>query len=218
MEQEPEFYLPDDFDFDEFANHSQLSHLLGSAIPPLQATSTTTSTLPNPSTSTSSSPSVPAMESSTLGSSNHNTINNLHSLHSSTEGGRRSFMTGGHSSLSESNASSSSLEQHHRHHHPSGSTVPSQSSTFIQPSHQQYSQPPISVDQLVESLILNHAADMKRESDVQLEVLVEYNGNFRFSVTTELIVNQPTPAFITLPLTLTLTGFAFTGIFSFRYL
>ncbi|KAJ3093342.1 Mitochondrial distribution and morphology protein 12, partial [Phlyctochytrium bullatum] len=54
-----------------------------------------------------------------------------------------------------------------------------------------------------------HADSMKRDTDIQLEISIDYQGNMRISVQTELIVNQPTPAFMALPLTLTLTGFAF---------
>jgi distribution and morphology protein 12 len=70
----------------------------------------------------------------------------------------------------------------------------------------------VSVDNLVEEFVRRNAEYMKRPSDAQVEILVEYRGNLRIAVTTELIVNQPTPAFITLPLTLTLAGFSFSGM------
>lgn len=58
---------------------------------------------------------------------------------------------------------------------------------------------------------LQYADTMRRESDAQVELEVVYKGNMRLAMSTELIVNQPTPAFMVLPLTLTLTGFHFTG-------
>ncbi|KAJ3108006.1 Mitochondrial distribution and morphology protein 12 [Phlyctochytrium planicorne] len=64
-------------------------------------------------------------------------------------------------------------------------------------------------EHLVEDLIIKHAETMKRETDMQVEITVDYKGNMRMSVSTELIVNQPTPAFMVLPLSLTLTGFSF---------
>ncbi|KAJ3329654.1 Mitochondrial distribution and morphology protein 12 [Blyttiomyces sp. JEL0837] len=66
--------------------------------------------------------------------------------------------------------------------------------------------------------LMKHINAMRRDSDVQVELLVDYRGNLRFSVSTELIVNQPTPGFITLPLTLTLTGFSFTALAIICYL
>jgi distribution and morphology protein 12 len=41
--------------------------------------------------------------------------------------------------------------------------------------------------------------------DVQLEVSVRYQGNIQIQISTSLIVNQPTPQFMILPLQLTLT-------------
>ncbi|KAI8848302.1 hypothetical protein BC829DRAFT_394158 [Chytridium lagenaria] len=73
-------------------------------------------------------------------------------------------------------------------------------------------------DSLVEELIERHAQSMRRDTDIQMEILVDYRGNMRISVSTELIVNQPTPAFMVLPLTLTLTGFAFKAIAMICYL
>ncbi|KAI8898331.1 hypothetical protein BC833DRAFT_590191 [Globomyces pollinis-pini] len=45
----------------------------------------------------------------------------------------------------------------------------------------------------------------RTESDAQLDLSIVYNGNMRMSISTSLIVNQPTPGFMVLPLTLTLT-------------
>jgi len=47
--------------------------------------------------------------------------------------------------------------------------------------------------------------------DMQLELDIRYNGNMRLKVATELIINQPTFAFMTLPMALTLTGFNLAG-------
>ncbi|KAJ3400005.1 Mitochondrial distribution and morphology protein 12 [Chytriomyces hyalinus] len=70
----------------------------------------------------------------------------------------------------------------------------------------------------VEDIVASYAESMRRDTDFQIEILVDYNGDFKLSVQTELIVNQPTPAFITLPLSLTLTGFSFTAIAVISYL
>ncbi|KAJ3213340.1 Mitochondrial distribution and morphology protein 12 [Dinochytrium kinnereticum] len=71
---------------------------------------------------------------------------------------------------------------------------------------------------LVDELIERHADIMRRDTDIQMEILVDYKGNMRISVSTELIVNQPTPAFMVLPLTLTLTGFSFQAVAMISYL
>ncbi|KAI8802628.1 hypothetical protein BJ742DRAFT_657330, partial [Cladochytrium replicatum] len=52
-------------------------------------------------------------------------------------------------------------------------------------------------------------ASVNRDYHCQVELLVEYKGNFRLTITVEFLVNQPTPAFLVLPVTLTLTGFSF---------
>ncbi|KAJ3130157.1 Mitochondrial distribution and morphology protein 12 [Physocladia obscura] len=70
----------------------------------------------------------------------------------------------------------------------------------------------------VEDIVAQYAAAMRRETDVQIEILVDYKGDVRMSVSTELIINHPTPAFITLPMTLTLTGFSFTAVAVVSYL
>ncbi|EGF79219.1 hypothetical protein BATDEDRAFT_85738 [Batrachochytrium dendrobatidis JAM81] len=57
-----------------------------------------------------------------------------------------------------------------------------------------------------------------QDTDAQLELNVRYHGNMRLSISTELIVNQPTPAFMVLPLALTLTGFSFDGTAVIAYL
>ncbi|KAI9099490.1 hypothetical protein DFS34DRAFT_713929 [Phlyctochytrium arcticum] len=67
-------------------------------------------------------------------------------------------------------------------------------------------------------LALQYAESMRRESDAQVEVEIAYKGSMRLAISTELIVNQPTPAFMVLPLTLTLTGFHFTATAIVAYL
>ncbi|KAJ3261562.1 Mitochondrial distribution and morphology protein 12 [Boothiomyces macroporosus] len=51
----------------------------------------------------------------------------------------------------------------------------------------------------------------RKETDAQVEISVNYQGNMTMSITTELIVNQPTPGFMVLPLTLTLTKTSLKG-------
>ncbi|KAI8926660.1 hypothetical protein BC831DRAFT_455589 [Entophlyctis helioformis] len=58
----------------------------------------------------------------------------------------------------------------------------------------------------------------RQDTDAQLELSVAYHGNMRLSISTELIVNQPTPAFMVLPLTLTVTGFSFEATAVIAYL
>ncbi|KAJ3193994.1 Inorganic pyrophosphatase, partial [Irineochytrium annulatum] len=73
--------------------------------------------------------------------------------------------------------------------------------------------PVLGSEVLLEEVIEEYANRMRRETDVQTEI-----RNSRISVSTELIVNQPTPNFMVLPLTLTLTGFAFTAVAMISYL
>ncbi|KAJ3151181.1 Mitochondrial distribution and morphology protein 12 [Geranomyces michiganensis] len=63
-----------------------------------------------------------------------------------------------------------------------------------------------------------YAETMRRPSDAQVEFEIVYKGNMRLAIQTELIVNQPTPAFMVLPLLLTLTGFHFTASALVSYL
>ncbi|KAJ1568179.1 Mitochondrial distribution and morphology protein 12, partial [Nowakowskiella sp. JEL0078] len=58
----------------------------------------------------------------------------------------------------------------------------------------------------------------RREYDCQLEVAMRYNGNMRLTIETELLVNQPTPAFLVLPITLSLTGLTFSAEAIIAYL
>ncbi|KAJ3021337.1 Mitochondrial distribution and morphology protein 12 [Thoreauomyces humboldtii] len=64
----------------------------------------------------------------------------------------------------------------------------------------------------------SYADGMRRQSDAQVEFEVVYKGNMRLAIQTELIVNQPTPGFMVLPLVLTLTGFHFTASALISYL
>jgi mitochondrial distribution and morphology protein 12 len=63
-----------------------------------------------------------------------------------------------------------------------------------------------------------HIASLKRSTDVQVDVLVEYAGNLTLGISTELIINQPTPNFMSMPITLTLKGFRFRGRAILAYL
>ncbi|RKO96830.1 hypothetical protein CAUPRSCDRAFT_2974, partial [Caulochytrium protostelioides] len=47
------------------------------------------------------------------------------------------------------------------------------------------------------------------ENDVQVQLRLSYSGNFRLTLESELVIDQPTPRFIVLPITLRLTGFGF---------
>ncbi|KAJ3274511.1 hypothetical protein HDV01_002639 [Terramyces sp. JEL0728] len=51
----------------------------------------------------------------------------------------------------------------------------------------------------------------RKETDAQVEISIAYQGDMTMSITTELIVNQPTPGFMILPLTLTLTKTSLKG-------
>ncbi|KAJ3306487.1 hypothetical protein HDV03_005097 [Kappamyces sp. JEL0829] len=46
---------------------------------------------------------------------------------------------------------------------------------------------------------------LRNETDCQIEISIAYKGDMSMCISTELIVNQPTPNFMCLPLTLTLT-------------
>jgi len=47
--------------------------------------------------------------------------------------------------------------------------------------------------------------------DIQVELDVVYRGNLKLTVSTALILNKPTPAFMTLPIKLALKGISFKG-------
>ncbi|KAJ3204120.1 Mitochondrial distribution and morphology protein 12 [Entophlyctis luteolus] len=78
--------------------------------------------------------------------------------------------------------------------------------------------PPKSKTASVEDIVAHYANQMRRETDFQVEILVDYKGDVKMSVSTELIINHPTPKFITLPMSLTLTGFSFTAVAVVSYL
>ncbi|KND02576.1 uncharacterized protein SPPG_03034 [Spizellomyces punctatus DAOM BR117] len=79
-------------------------------------------------------------------------------------------------------------------------------------------EPPRPLPSTDHEIALQYAESMRRESDAQVDLEVVYKGNMRLAIRTELIVNQPTPAFMVLPLTLTLTGFHFTATAVIAYL
>ncbi len=47
--------------------------------------------------------------------------------------------------------------------------------------------------------------------DVQLELALQYHGNLRMTISTELIINHPTSQFLILPVRMTLTAFSLDG-------
>ena len=51
----------------------------------------------------------------------------------------------------------------------------------------------------------------KGQWDCQVELSIAYKGDMKMTITTELIVNQPTPNFMTLPVKLTLTKTSLTA-------
>jgi distribution and morphology protein 12 len=50
------------------------------------------------------------------------------------------------------------------------------------------------------------------EDQVQIEMDIKYEGNLRLTLSTELIVNHPTPHFLILPIRMTLTKFHLKGL------
>lgn len=51
----------------------------------------------------------------------------------------------------------------------------------------------------------------RKNTDIQVEISMMYKGDLKMSITTELIVNQPTPGFMILPLQLTITKTSLKG-------
>ncbi|KAJ3342451.1 Mitochondrial distribution and morphology protein 12 [Gonapodya sp. JEL0774] len=63
------------------------------------------------------------------------------------------------------------------------------------------------------------AADaLKGPWDTQLELDLQYSGNMRLEIQTELIIHHPTPGFMTLPIHMTLTGFSLSAVALVSYL
>jgi len=54
--------------------------------------------------------------------------------------------------------------------------------------------------------------------DIQVELDVVYRGNLKLTVSTALILNKPTPAFMTLPIKLALKGISFKGVAVIAYI
>ncbi|CAG8836478.1 21435_t:CDS:2, partial [Racocetra persica] len=52
---------------------------------------------------------------------------------------------------------------------------------------------------------------LKQDTDVQLHVNMNYKGNMRMTITTELHMNYPSMMFMSLPIRLTVTGFEFSA-------
>ncbi|KAJ3039714.1 Mitochondrial distribution and morphology protein 12 [Rhizophlyctis rosea] len=106
--------------------------------------------------------------------------------------------------------------QPYPHHHHTSSPAPSSSpASMATPAasgadiaHPEYfiDHPRHSIEQ---NIAVQYAQARRRESDAQIELNMDYKGNMRLVINTQLIVNFPTPNFMVLPLTLTLTGFSF---------
>ncbi|KAI9599006.1 hypothetical protein BDF19DRAFT_462428 [Syncephalis fuscata] len=58
----------------------------------------------------------------------------------------------------------------------------------------------------------------KRDSDVQVQVKIAYEGNLQLTIATELRLNFPSMAFLSLPIELTVTSFSFSGTAVIAYL
>lgn len=64
----------------------------------------------------------------------------------------------------------------------------------------------------------HHHQIVKSATDCQVEISIKYKGDMSMCISTELIINQPTPGFMSLPLILTLTKSSFQGTFLFTSL
>ncbi|KAK9767682.1 Mitochondrial distribution and morphology protein 12 [Basidiobolus ranarum] len=63
----------------------------------------------------------------------------------------------------------------------------------------------------------NHAP-VKQDSDVQIHFGVSYSGDMRLTISTELRLNYPSIAFMSLPVRLTVTGFSFSAVAAIAHL
>jgi hypothetical protein len=89
-------------------------------------------------------------------------------------------------------------------HYQDGFMGENGSSSGLPPQHQQQHQPKgPNVAALVAEAVLQH--------DLQLRVGFSYKGNASAVISTTLILNVPTPAFLTLPVTLKVTGLSLEG-------
>jgi distribution and morphology protein 12 len=52
-----------------------------------------------------------------------------------------------------------------------------------------------------------------RNDQIQVDVLINYEGNLRLTISTELLINQPTPAFLILPIRMRITKLHINGMF-----
>jgi distribution and morphology protein 12 len=55
------------------------------------------------------------------------------------------------------------------------------------------------------------AGPKRRDTDIQLQVRIQYNGDLKLRLATELRINFPSTAFLSLPIELTVTSFSFSG-------
>jgi distribution and morphology protein 12 len=56
---------------------------------------------------------------------------------------------------------------------------------------------------------------LKQDTDAQIHIAVSYKGNMKMVISTELYMNYPSLMFMSLPVRLTITGFEFSGDYSF---
>jgi distribution and morphology protein 12 len=72
--------------------------------------------------------------------------------------------------------------------------------------------------QLPEVDIHENMRELRDREDVMLELSIEYSGDMKLSLNTSLIINNPTPNFLVLPISLKLTGFGFNGCLLVAYI
>lgn len=51
-----------------------------------------------------------------------------------------------------------------------------------------------------------------KNDQVQVDVLINYDGNLKLTISTELLINQPTPAFLILPIRMRVTKLQLKGM------
>ncbi len=56
------------------------------------------------------------------------------------------------------------------------------------------------------------ADDDGKNKQVQVDVLIDYEGDLKLTISTELLINQPTPAFLILPIRMRITKLHIKGM------
>ncbi|KAI9724671.1 MAG: Mitochondrial distribution and morphology protein 12 [Chrysothrix sp. TS-e1954] len=77
------------------------------------------------------------------------------------------------------------------------------------PTHSEASSPPVSE---------SATSEEPRPEDIQLVTHLRYDGDVRLSITAEILLDFPSPAFVGIPLILNVTGMSFDGIVLLAYL